>query len=101
MSDRLSFKEQLQVVWQGAKKGVKFDGCSGVPDFNFGSDCCGEHDVHYQLADISRAEADKKLFHCILKKGYFLIAISYYLGVRVFGRKYYAKNLSNSSRIDP
>lgn len=86
---KLGFAEQCRVVWDGLKKGVKYDGCTGVPDFDFGSDCCAEHDAHYQLGDITRAEADKKLRECIIKKGYPGIAWAYWLGVRLIGWRFY------------
>jgi len=80
--ERLGFKEQVAIVRAGFAKGVKYDGCSGVPDFDFGADCCGEHDAHYQLGDVSRAEADKRLRACLRKKGYFVLPWIYYFGVR-------------------
>jgi hypothetical protein len=76
---------------EGLKKGFKYDGCSGVPDFNFGADCCAEHDFHYQDVDISRAEADKKLRQCIQSKGYIVLPWVYWFGVRIFGRGYYKR----------
>jgi hypothetical protein len=81
---KLGFQEQCRVVWDGLKKGVKYDGCTGVPDFDFGKDCCGEHDYHYQIGDVSRAEADRRLRDCLRKKGYFILPWLYYLGVRGF-----------------
>lgn len=99
----LSFREQCQIVYEGLKKGVKYDGCTAVPDFDFGYDCCGEHDAHYQLKDVSRAEADERLRKCILKKGIpssilgipynsnWILAGGYYLGVRLFGGFFWNK----------
>jgi hypothetical protein len=81
---KLNFREQLKVVWEGIKKGYKYDGCTAVPDFDFGADCCGEHDTYYQDLTITRAEADKKLRECIQKKGYILLPWVYWLGVRLF-----------------
>lgn len=81
----LTFRRQLAIVAQGAKRGFTYDGCTAVPDFDFGADCCGEHDFHYQAQVISRAEADKRLHQCILAKGYPLIAWAYWLGVRAVG----------------
>ena len=83
-NDKLTFKEQWEVVKHGVRKGVKYDGCTAAPDLDFGSDCCGEHDAHYQLGDITRAEADKRLYQCLRKKGYFVIPVAYYFGVRLF-----------------
>jgi hypothetical protein len=86
---KLGFQEQCRIVWDGLKKGVKYDGCTAVPDFDFGADCCGEHDYHYQLGDVTRAEADRKLRECLRKKGYFLLPWAYWLGVRIFGARFY------------
>jgi len=85
----LSFREQCEIVWDGLKKGIKYDGCTGVPDFNFGKDCCGEHDYYYQTGLVSRAEADRRLRNCLRKKGYFVLPWVYYLGVRLLGSNYY------------
>jgi hypothetical protein len=82
--DKLTFKEQWEIVKQGFKKGVKYDGCTAVPDFDFGADCCGEHDYHYQVGDISRRDADARMRACIKKKGYIILPWVYWLGVRVF-----------------
>lgn len=91
----LGFTEQCRLVWEGIKKGYKYDGCTVVPDFNFGQDCCNAHDYHYIEQNITRAEADYKLRACILKKGmglkdngqdaYVALAYIYWVGVRVFG----------------
>jgi hypothetical protein len=83
-NDRLSFAEQCRVVREGLKRGVKYDGCTGVPDFDFGADCCGEHDTYYQLGGISRWEADKRMRECIRRKGYVGVAWAYWIGVRLF-----------------
>lgn len=97
----LDFAEQCKIVWEGIKKGVKYDGCTGVPDFNFGKDCCGEHDYHYQIDGITRMEADRRLRVCLLKKGtqtkglhrfgFYMIAWSYWVGVRLVGWNFYRK----------
>jgi len=86
---KLGFKDQCKLVYEGLQKGFKYDGCTAVPDFDFGSDCCGEHDYHYQANDCSRAEADKRLRECIQKKGYVVLPWVYWLGVRIFGRNYW------------
>ncbi len=88
-NDHLTFREQYAIVRDGFRKGVKYDGCTAVPDFDFGADCCAEHDAHYQLGDISRREADAKLRTCLRAKGYFVLPWVYWLGVRVFGGKFY------------
>lgn len=81
--ERMGFKDQVAIVRAGFAKGVKYDGCTAVPNFDFGFDCCGEHDAHYQLGDVTRAEADKHLRNCIKRKGYTALAWVYWLGVRV------------------
>jgi hypothetical protein len=100
-NDKLTFKEQWDVVKLGYSKGVKYDGCTGVPDFDFGADCCGEHDAHYQESDISRAEADRHLRECLRAKGYFILPWVYWLGVRVFGGQYYRKKQDEISTPTP
>jgi hypothetical protein len=87
----LGFWEQVAVVRDGFRKGVHYDGCTAVPDFDFGADCCGEHDYHYQLGDITRSEADTRLRQCIRKKGYIVLPWVFWLGVRIFGGGYYRK----------
>jgi hypothetical protein len=106
----LKFSEQCKLVWEGAKKGFSYDGCTAVPDFDFGYDCCGEHDYHYQARDISRAEADEKLRKCILAKGIpssilgipynssWFLAGAYYLGVRIFGGFFWYKRKKQSEK---
>lgn len=95
-SEHLGFLEQARIVREGFSKGVKYDGCTAVPDFDFGADCCGEHDVHYQLGDVSRAEADRRMRECIRKKGYWVLPWAYWIGVRLFAggvwKKYRSKN---------
>ncbi len=81
----LDFKDQCKLVWRGLKKGFKYDGCTAVPDFNFGLDCCGEHDYHYQSRKLDRASADKRMRECIQKKGYIVLPWIYWFGVRTFG----------------
>lgn len=88
---KLSFTDQLSIIADGIKKGVRYDGCTAVPDFDFGADCCAEHDYHYQVHDIPRAEADKRLRQCIRDKGYFLLPWIYWIGVRLVGRRFWNK----------
>lgn len=94
---QLGFKEQCKLVYEGLQKGFKYDGCTAVPDFNFGADCCGEHDFHYQANDVTRAEADKRLRQCIQKKGYLVLPWVYWFGVRVFGRSFWKKKQHENS----
>lgn len=81
--DHLTFRQQWEIVKHGLAKGVKYDGCTGAPDFDFGEDCCGEHDAHYQIGDVSRAEADKRLYNCLREKGYFFLPLVYWFFVRI------------------
>ena len=81
----LGFIEQCKLVWSGIKRGFTYDGCTVVPDFNFGNDCCNEHDYHYQAQEISRREADSRMRECISRKGYKPLAWVYWTGVRVLG----------------
>ena len=85
-SCKLGFADQCKLVWEGVKRGYKYDGCTSAPDFNFGYDCCGEHDFHYQATDITRKEADRLLRECIQKKGYVVLPWVYWAAVRMFGR---------------
>lgn len=87
----LNFREQCALVFRGLKRGFKYDGCTAVPDFDFGSDCCGEHDYHYQDRTITRAEADRRLRDCLRKKGYVVLPWIYWAGVRVFGWCFWKK----------
>lgn len=87
----LQYRDVCKRLYEGLKRGVKYDGCSGVPDWDFGKYCCNEHDSYYQLGDSTRAEADARMRECILnygggKKGYFLLAWGYWLGVRIFAK---------------
>jgi hypothetical protein len=82
-NDKLTFKEQWEVVKKGFAKGVKYDGCTAAPDLDFGADCCGEHDAHYQLGDVSRWQADRNMRRCISKKGYVVLPWIYWFFVRV------------------
>ncbi len=89
--EKLGFRDQVRIVREGFRKGVKYDGCTGVPDFDFGADCCGEHDFHYQQTDINKWRADWRLRKCISKKGYPLVGWAYWLGVTMGGWAFYRK----------
>jgi hypothetical protein len=107
----LSFKEQCKIIYEGLKRGAVFDGCTGAPDFNFAV-CCAEHDCYYQGKageKVSRAEADRRLRDCILKKGipskigpinyntnWFLAGV-YYAAVRLFGWKFWRADKTTDS----
>jgi hypothetical protein len=98
--DKLTFRSQYEIVKQGFQRGVKYDGCTAAPDFDFGADCCGEHDYHYQVGDLSRREADTRLRECLRAKGYFVLPWVYWLGVRVFGREHYRKLQNEKVNVD-
>jgi hypothetical protein len=60
--------------------------CTCAPEFNF-APCCGTHDLAYEAGGDSndRLIADQGLFNCIWSSGKPLMALIYYLAVRVFG----------------
>ena len=69
--------------------------------------CCKLHDFNYGKQHISRAEADKRLFNCLKKHSFFLLAGFMWLGVRTFGwyfwrkaRKEKMKNVSNAIMME-
>ena len=76
-------KQVIQDVKQFSR-----DGCSYVPNFKF-LDCCLLHDYYYVTNEISRREADKKLYDCIKNEGYPILAWIYWLGVRLLGKDAY------------
>lgn len=98
--ERLGFKEQVAIVRQGFAKGVKYDGCTAVPDFDFGADCCGEHDFHYQQTDVSKWRADWRLKQCISKKGYPLIGWAYWVGLTIGGWFFYRKKQNEKNTVN-
>lgn len=65
--------------------GDKKDYCTMFPDHKWG-DCCKIHDNDYGINGVcSRKEADKKLKNCLKEKGYKIVSIIIYIGVRTFG----------------
>jgi hypothetical protein len=68
------------------------DGCSCVPDFDFG-DCCDMHDYLYWRGGKwgARAKADELLRQCIVKRGHPVLAWIYWVGVRLFGASHFSK----------
>lgn len=89
---KLSTWEQTKFIAKGIKEGYKYDGCTAVPDFNFGADCCNLHDYFYRTHAVTRSMADRKLRECIQRKGYIVLPWIYWLGVRIFGRRFWNKN---------
>ena len=67
-------------------KPFKSDGCSMFPDGNW-VDCCYWHDESYWKGGTrkDRRIADAKLMTCVASKGYPVIAIMMYIGVRIGG----------------
>jgi hypothetical protein len=96
----LSAREQWKLVKESFTKGLTFDGCSGVPDLNFGIDCCGEHDYHYQNLGVTRAEADKYLRQCMQDKGYWVLPWVYWIGVRLLGARHYRKRQNETTQTN-
>ncbi|QGH72961.1 MAG: phospholipase A2 group XIII [Siphoviridae sp. ctdEk19] len=85
--------EKLRKLW----KALKGDGCTSSPDLSY-TECCRKHDADYTYhidesgKEITRAEADKRLFNCMRKAGVtpvvgrlFIPAI-YWFAVRLFAR---------------
>lgn len=88
---KLGVVDQVKVLTHSVQNAFSPNGCSRVPDLNFGTACCNQHDIDYYEGVISRAEADKKLRECIRSKGYLVLPWIYWLGVRLFGRPHYNK----------
>lgn len=86
--------KRIDWIKAGLSKGYTFDGCTSVPDLNFGH-CCDRHDYHYQDKELSRKQADNLLFKCMSNGSWKrnwrgkLLAPVYWLGVRVFGGNYW------------
>jgi hypothetical protein len=73
--------------------------CTGVPDrivFSV-SECCMEHDKDYS-SEISKFEADKKLFKCMFNKKAYITSFIYFLGVSLFGHSYHKKAQKNKKQ---
>ena len=73
--------------------------CTHSPNGDF-NHCCIQHDAYYGDGSISRWEADKKLFTCIVNKPdrfilnqiwHLFVASVYWIGVRTFGKSKYSK----------
>jgi len=72
--------------------------CTNSPNGDF-NHCCQEHDAYYADGSLSRWDADKKFFFCILNANdrsfinqawhTIFVAPVYWLGVRLFGKKHY------------
>ena len=86
---KLTARQQVRAVVASAKRAFSSDGCTSVPDFNFGKDCCAQHDRDYFDCEITRAEADRRMRECISRKGYLVLPWVYWIGVRIFGRGFW------------
>ncbi|HII3824517.1 hypothetical protein [Pasteurella multocida] len=54
--------------------------------------CCHQHDRDYGIkGKVSRAEADRRLRHCLISQGYPIKAWVFWVLVRMFGWIYYKK----------
>lgn len=54
--------------------------------------CCKLHDFNYEKQHISRKVADKRLFKCLKKHSFFLLAGAMWGAVRIFGRYFWNKS---------
>lgn len=67
------------------------DHCTLSPD-GWWSDCCARHDRRYANKRLTRYQADKLLYRCILRKtDCYMVAGFYFLGVRLAGWYFYDK----------
>lgn len=73
--------------------------CSNSPNGDF-NHCCQEHDAYYEDGSLSRLDADNRLFVCIITERersfinqawHVVVASVYWVGVRLFGKRYYKK----------
>lgn len=91
--------EKAKALWAA----VKGDGCTRVPDWHSAyKECCNRHDADYsthtdeQGNALTRKQSDKRLFDCMKRNsktflGKFFVSTLYFVGVRVFGKSYWAK----------
>lgn len=90
-------KEKIKSAW----KAVRGDGCTMSPDIHENiRNCCNQHDADYTTGtdengnEITRAQADKRLFECMRKNSYtpigkFIVAPFYYVAVRLFASNHW------------
>lgn len=67
----------------------KPDYCTGVPDGS-AAPCCKQHDLDY-INRVDRKTADINFFKCLWRKGLHVRAVVYFIGVRLFGRRFYPR----------
>lgn len=71
----------------GCPDGTASDGCTAWPEGDW-EDCCRDHDTAYRSGKrhfAHRRRADLHLLSCVAKKGYPLLGVLMFLGVRGFG----------------
>ena len=71
--------------------------CTLFPEGNW-SDCCARHDRRYENKRLTKKQADKLLYRCVLKKSNKFIALIMYLGVRSPISWYYYKQSNKKKR---
>lgn len=67
--------------------GTIADGCTAWPEGDW-EDCCNDHDQAYRSGKPTfrfRRRADLHLLHCVTRKGYPVLAVLMFFGVRGFG----------------
>ena len=69
---------------------MRSDGCTLVPDHYFVY-CCVQHDYDYADQEKTRFRADCDFLVCIIKAGYPWWGILYFVGVRLFGWRWWNK----------
>jgi len=82
----------------GIRRGFKYDGCTGVPDFRFKT-CCDLHDYDYQDLTKSKWKADSDFLVCMWKRKTIVdkvLAPVYYTGVTLFGWFYWKRKQNES-----
>jgi len=89
-------RPNVRELWRS----LQSDGCTHAPDGPFHT-CCAVHDAHYATHHtagthpLTRAEADWRLLVCMLRvqacptTTRLILATTYWLAVRLFGRKYW------------
>ncbi len=63
--------------------------CTGWHTHTSAESCCEQHDKHYQTGDISRWDADLRLYRCIRDSGRPVHAVIAFIAVRLFGWLFY------------
>lgn len=78
----------MKITWGNPPKN-KPSYCTGFPSTSL-NDCCKQHDLDYASGTVkSRWKADWDFHKCIRAKGFWFRAWTWWLAVRIFGRRYY------------